>query len=43
MTLRDNNHNVTRRIMESQILNLVLELIPYNIPDKFHIIEKILP
>ena len=43
MTLRDNNHNVTRRIMESQILNLVLELSPYNVPDKFHIIEKILP
>ena len=43
MTLRDNNHNITRRIMESQILNLVLELIPYNIPDKFQIIEKILP
>lgn len=43
LSIRDTNQNFTRRIQESQILNLIHDVVKYNTSEKSHLVEKFLP
>jgi hypothetical protein len=43
MCIRDTNQNITRRILDSQVLSIFLEVANFNTSAKSHLVEKFLP